>query len=177
MTKHERLKQNIENLDCDEIVALWNDYCEKGNGDESYTISDDQEFFWDNAGDSAYNLMKIAADGDVDLEADYVMMHPSGEYETFNASDVLDYVNVDDIVDWLMEYDEKVIMREYGILPTITKEDICDVICKCISGLTHAIEDAQQNNITSVKGNVNQQIERLTQLQKDIKEMMDSEED
>lgn len=176
MTKHERLKANIENLDTDEIVSLWNYYCAK-YGDSDQKIYDDQEYFWDNiAGESTYELMKIAASGDVDLVEDYVML-TNDCYQTFNGGDILDYVSVVDIVDWLLEYNKTDIMEEYDILPKITKEDICNVLCTCISGLTHAIEDANRNQISSVKGNVNQQIERLTQLKKDIQEMFETDED
>ena len=108
MTKLElkrRIGAAINGLDDDDIVELFNAFCEETcfPDDKIYRMGD----FEDVCGDlTAYDLASKICDGKFDLCDDYFRFNGNGDLESFIfVTDENSGISIDDIVDFIVEND------------------------------------------------------------------------
>jgi hypothetical protein len=117
----EKIKEVLEDMTDSELVAVYNEFADKNHYEHLYDTDEDtiNSFF---SGKSAYEVVKIAYENDLDLDNPYIMACDNGDYLTcedptdaFELSDLASYIY--DNADWLVcdELDE--------VLTEIAEED------------------------------------------------------
>jgi hypothetical protein len=101
----EKVKEVLEDMTDSELVAVYNEFADKNHYEHLYDTDEDtiNSFF---SGKSAYEVVKIAYENDLDLDNPYIMACDNGDYLTcedptdaFELSDLASYIY--DNADWL----------------------------------------------------------------------------
>jgi hypothetical protein len=101
----EKIKEVLEDMTDSELVAVYNEFADKNHYEHLYDTDEDtiNSFF---SGKSAYEVVKIAYENDLDLDNPYIMACDNGDYLTcedptdaFELSDLASYIY--DEGDWL----------------------------------------------------------------------------
>lgn len=96
-----RIREAVEDFKENELVELWNNYCDENYYEERiYYLSDDEinDFF---SNDTPAELIRIGKD--VDLDNKYFYFH-LGKLNT--TDNVFDAVEIDELVDYIIDNDD-----------------------------------------------------------------------
>lgn len=99
----ERIRNILEDFTDDELIEVWNRYCEKNYYEEMiYYISDVEinNLFSDKTPDE---LIRMGFENDIDLDSKYLYFNLEEPYTT---DDIYDVIDMGDLIDYIIEYDD-----------------------------------------------------------------------
>lgn len=101
----EKVKEVLKNMTDDELVTVYNEFADKNHYEHLYNTDEDtvNMFF---SGKSAYEVVRIAYENDLNMDDPYIIACDNGDYLTcndptdaFELSDLASYIY--DNADWL----------------------------------------------------------------------------
>lgn len=101
----EKLKDLIEELEINDLLQLHNNYCSEVNGFDDYIYSmDDLDEVC--SGQDAFWIACRVYYGEFNPNDDYLQFNGYGNFISFGAYGVKEYVYIDDIVDYIIEHND-----------------------------------------------------------------------
>lgn len=102
MKKYEAIKEFIEELNSDDIVYLWNEYCDKVNyyDDRIYYMYEFDDLFY---GKTPLDILDSVS-SDFSSNDDYFQFNGYGYAKSFDYPE--DRIEVDEVVDFIIENDD-----------------------------------------------------------------------
>ena len=99
---HDELYQLIYDMGVDDIVSIWNEYCQNyGNGDDILCSMDELDDILCNQKPS--QIANLIWYGDFNPNYGYFKIDGYGNLKSIHSSDILDNIYIDDIVDAILE--------------------------------------------------------------------------
>ena len=98
-TYYEFLINYLENLNDDELIDQWNNYCLEEYMDNYIYCND--EYFMDEMFASADDAIRAVCYGDYRYMDDYVIFNGSGNLESFSGYCLRDHIYIEDIASYL----------------------------------------------------------------------------
>jgi hypothetical protein len=105
MSKINKIKEALNKLEPEFKLPLWNIYCTETN--QNLEIYDnDENFFETFYSDNVIGAVQRAVNGEYKFHDDYVRIDNYGNFESFDYEDLDNYIDVDEIAEFLNENEE-----------------------------------------------------------------------
>ena len=99
-TYYEFITDYLEELSDDELLDLWNEYCNEENMD-SYIYYNDEYFFEEIFANNVTEAVRAVCYGDYRYMDAYVVFNGYGNLESFNSWNLKDYIYISDLASYL----------------------------------------------------------------------------
>lgn len=95
------IELDYNNLDENEIISLWNEYCSEERNGEDEILDNDEDFFNTYFENNPESAVKAALYGDYRYMDKYVQFNGYGNLDSFN--DAMDVIDETELIKWLID--------------------------------------------------------------------------
>ena len=117
MTREELLREYFESLSNDELMNLWNDYCQDNCYDDEVFYNDEE--FLNMFSDDILGLLQKVEYGSYSSNDNYITLNGNGNFETSNY--ITDLICINDLVSYYIDDDD--FLLDNGIIDEEEEEE------------------------------------------------------
>jgi hypothetical protein len=100
-----RTKEDILDLELDELLTLWNDYCDDVHYWDDQIYYNDEDFL---SGFTPLDIAQKVSYGSYDYTDEFITFDGMGNFHTLNYfEEIVNHIDIDALIDWLNEKEEE----------------------------------------------------------------------